>query len=67
VSRVARIGLAGYGFGGHVFHVPLIATAPGAELAGVATVDPHDAVASLTFLDAVPASAVERRVIDPQP
>src|SRR3954469_6139954 len=32
-----RIGLAGYGFGGRIFHAPLIAAADGAELAGVVT------------------------------
>jgi predicted dehydrogenase len=32
-----RIGLAGYGFGGRIFHAPLIAAAPGVELAGVVT------------------------------
>jgi predicted dehydrogenase len=32
-----RIGLAGYGFGGRIFHAPLIASAAGAELAGVVT------------------------------
>jgi predicted dehydrogenase len=32
-----RIGLAGYGFGGRIFHAPLIASAPGVELAGVVT------------------------------
>ncbi len=32
-----RIGLAGYGFGGRIFHAPLIASADGAELAGVVT------------------------------
>ncbi len=32
-----RIGLAGYGFGGRYFHAPLIASAAGAELAGVVT------------------------------
>jgi predicted dehydrogenase len=36
-----RIGLAGYGFGGRVFHAPLIASAPGAELAGVVTRSPQ--------------------------
>ncbi|WP_354702159.1 scyllo-inositol 2-dehydrogenase (NADP(+)) IolW [Paraconexibacter sp. AEG42_29] len=32
-----RIGLAGYGFGGRIFHAPLIAAADGCELAGVIT------------------------------
>lgn len=36
-----RIGLAGYGFGGRIFHAPLIAAAPGAELAGVVTRSPE--------------------------
>jgi predicted dehydrogenase len=36
-----RIGLVGYGFGGRIFHAPLIAAAPGAELAGVVTRSPQ--------------------------
>jgi predicted dehydrogenase len=36
-----RIGVAGYGFGGRIFHAPLIAGAPGAELAGVVTRSPQ--------------------------
>src|SRR5436305_4293380 len=36
-----RIGLAGYGFGGRIFHAPLIAATPGAELAGVITRSPE--------------------------
>jgi predicted dehydrogenase len=38
---VTRIGLAGYGFGGRIFHAPLIAAADGAELAGVVTRSPE--------------------------
>src|SRR5215470_13609708 len=38
---VTRIGLAGYGFGGRIFHAPLIAAAAGAELAGVVTRSPE--------------------------
>jgi predicted dehydrogenase len=38
---MTRIGLAGYGFGGRVFHAPLIGSAPGAELAGVVTRSPQ--------------------------
>ena len=36
-----RIGLAGYGFGGRIFHAPLIAAADGVELAGVVTRSPE--------------------------
>jgi predicted dehydrogenase len=36
-----RIGLAGYGFGGRIFHAPLIAAAEGVELAGVVTRSPE--------------------------
>ena len=32
-----KIGLVGYGFGGRYFHAPLIASAPGVQLAGVVT------------------------------
>jgi predicted dehydrogenase len=38
---MTRIGLAGYGFGGRIFHAPLIASAAGAELAGVVTRSPQ--------------------------
>jgi predicted dehydrogenase len=37
VAETIRIGLVGYGFGGRYFHAPLIASAPGVELAGVVT------------------------------
>jgi predicted dehydrogenase len=36
-----RIGLAGYGFGGRVFHAPLIAAAPECEFLGVITTSPQ--------------------------
>jgi predicted dehydrogenase len=36
-----RIGLVGHGFGGRRFHAPLIASAAGAELAGVVTRSPQ--------------------------
>src|SRR3954452_6443663 len=36
-----RIGLAGYGFGGRLFHAPLIPAAGGAELAAVVTRAPE--------------------------
>jgi predicted dehydrogenase len=36
-SDGVRFGLVGYGFGGRVFHAPLIATARGCSLAGVVT------------------------------
>jgi predicted dehydrogenase len=36
-----RIGLAGYGFGGRIFHAPLLAGAPGVEFAGVVTRSPE--------------------------
>ncbi len=35
-----RVGLAGYGLAGAVFHAPLIATTPGLSLVGVLTRDP---------------------------
>ena len=34
---MTKIGLVGYGFGGRIFHAPLIASAPGVEFAGVVT------------------------------
>ncbi|HEY6886280.1 MAG TPA: Gfo/Idh/MocA family oxidoreductase [Solirubrobacter sp.] len=37
---MTRIGLAGYGFGGRIFHAPLLASAPGVEFAGVVTRSP---------------------------
>jgi predicted dehydrogenase len=39
--RTTRIGLAGYGFGGRIFHAPLLAAAPGVEFAGVVTRSPE--------------------------
>ena len=36
-----RIGLVGYGFGGRVFHAPLLAAAAGVEFAGVVTRSPE--------------------------
>jgi predicted dehydrogenase len=41
VAATVRIGLVGYGFGGRYFHAPLIASAPGVELAGVVTRAPQ--------------------------
>jgi predicted dehydrogenase len=35
-----RFGLVGYGMGGRLFHAPLIASAPGCQLAGVVTRSP---------------------------
>ena len=32
-----RIGLVGYGFGGRVFHAPLLASAAGCDFLGVVT------------------------------
>lgn len=34
---MVRLGLLGYGFGGRIFHAPLIASAPDVEFAGVVT------------------------------
>ncbi len=52
----SAIGLVGYGFGGRVFHAPLIASAPGCRLAGVVTRSPerrdrvaHDLPGTPTF------------------
>ena len=36
-----RIGLAGYGFGGRIFHAPLLAAADGVDFAGVVTRSPE--------------------------
>ena len=41
MTGTTRIGLAGFGFGGRCFHAPLIASAEGAELAGVVTRSPE--------------------------
>jgi len=38
--KATRIGLAGYGSGGRIFHAPLLATAEGVEFAGVVTTSP---------------------------
>ena len=37
MAAPTRIGLAGYGFGGRIFHAPLLASAAGVEFAGVVT------------------------------
>ncbi|MDO9407986.1 Gfo/Idh/MocA family oxidoreductase [Patulibacter sp.] len=39
-SAPVRFGLLGYGFGGRVFHAPLIASSPECELVGVVTSSP---------------------------
>ena len=36
-AEQVRIGLVGYGFGGRVFHAPLLASAPACDFAGVVT------------------------------
>lgn len=38
--NATRIGLAGYGSGGRIFHAPLLATAEGVDFAGVVTTSP---------------------------
>jgi predicted dehydrogenase len=40
-AEPVRVGLVGYGFGGRVFHAPLIASAPGCVLAGVVARSPE--------------------------
>src|SRR5919202_1808535 len=40
-SGEVRFGLVGYGFGGRIFHAPLLATAAGCSLAGVVTRSPE--------------------------
>jgi predicted dehydrogenase len=69
-GMTTRIGLVGYGFGGRIFHAPLIAAAEGVELAGVVTRSPErraelerdhpgtPAFASLAELAAAGADAV---------
>lgn len=63
-----RIGLAGYGFGGRVFHAPLIANAAGCELAGVVTRSPerraelerdHPGTPAFDSLDALAGAGVD--------
>ena len=39
-SGVTRVGIAGYGLAGAVFHAPLISTTPGMDLIGVVTRNP---------------------------
>jgi predicted dehydrogenase len=66
-SRV-RIGLVGYGFGGRVFHAPLIASSDECELIGVVTRSPqrraevdrdHPNVAAFDSLAALAAAGAE--------
>ena len=40
MTAPTRIGIVGYGFGGRVFHAPLVAAAAGCELVGVVTRSP---------------------------
>ncbi len=40
-ARVTRVGIAGYGLAGAVFHAPLVSTTPGMELVGVVTRNPE--------------------------
>lgn len=40
MTDTVKIGLVGYGFGGRYFHAPLIASAPGVQLAGIVTRSP---------------------------
>jgi predicted dehydrogenase len=40
-SAPVRFGLVGYGFGGRIFHAPLLASAPECELVGVVTSSPE--------------------------
>src|SRR4051795_4817844 len=71
-----RIGLAGYGFGGRIFHAPLIAAACGAELAGVVTRSPerraevaadHPGVPVFDSLAAVAGPGADAVAIPPRP
>ena len=63
-----RIGLAGYGFGGRVFHAPLLASAETCEFLGVVTTSPerralvaaqHPGVATYDSLHALAAAGAE--------
>ena len=49
-----RIGLAGYGFGGRIFHAPLISAADGAELAA-----DHPGVPAFDSLEALAAAGAD--------
>jgi predicted dehydrogenase len=41
MATSVRFGLVGYGFGGRVFHAPLLASAPGVDFMGVVTRSPE--------------------------
>lgn len=55
-----RWALAGFGSGGRIFHAPLLAAAPGVELAAVVTADPDRRTAvSAQYPDAQCVAAIE--------
>ncbi len=68
MSDAVRFGLVGYGFGGRVFHAPLLASAANVEFAGVLTTNPerreqvakeHPGAATFSSLAEVAAAGVE--------
>jgi predicted dehydrogenase len=72
VTDLVRIGLVGYGRGGRFFHAPLIAQAPGCELAAVVTrsaqrraklAEDHPGTPAVDDLDGLVAAGVDAVVI----
>lgn len=61
-----RIALIGYGYAGKTFHVPLIASVPGLQLAVIASSRPDDVHADLPDVEVVadPRQAIRRDDID---
>jgi len=68
MTEPLRIGLAGYGFGGRVFHAPLLASVETCDFIGVVTTSPerqalvaaaHPGVVTFDSLDALAAAGAE--------
>ena len=68
MTESLRIGLAGYGFGGHVFHAPMLASVETCDFLGVVTtsaerrtlvVADHPGVTTFDSLDALAAAGAE--------
>jgi predicted dehydrogenase len=72
VNRTLRVGIAGYGLAGSVFHAPLVATTPGMQLVGIVTRDParakqadadHPGVTVVPDIDALLALGIDLLVV----
>lgn len=66
MDPVVRAGLIGYGYAGKTFHAPLLAAAPGVELAAVASSDPQKVAADWPGLpvEPTPEALIARADLD---